>query len=77
MTLVLVLYIDGLLVTSNEPLMIKVRGSWILDLEIMNHGMMNQFLNFGNENIYCEVIEEFLENGNATTWTLQSNFKKL
>lgn len=34
MTLILVLYDDGLLLTGNEPLVIKVRGSWLLKLEI-------------------------------------------
>jgi len=77
MTLILVLYVDGILLIGNEPLMIKVRGSWLLKVEIMNHGMMNHFLKFGKENLYNEAIEEFLKCGNANSWTLQSNLKKL
>lgn len=77
MNLILVLYANGLLLTGNEPLMIKVRGSWLLKLKIMNHGIMNHFLMFGKENIYREAIEEFLESGNENPCTLQLNFKKL
>jgi len=73
MTLILVLYTDGLFLIGNEPLMIKVRGCWPLKFEMKNHGIMNYFLKFGKENLYREAIEEFLENGNANPWTLRWN----
>lgn len=76
MTLILVLYIDGIFLTGIEPLMIKVRGSWPLKFEMKNLGMTNYFLKFGKEN-YHEAIEEFLGSGNANPWTLLLNFKKL
>lgn len=49
MTLILVLYIDGLFLTGNKPMMIKVRGRWPLKFKIKNHGMMNYFLKLGKE----------------------------
>lgn len=69
-TLILVLYGDDLFLIGNEPLMIKVRGSWPLKFEMKNHSMMNYFLKYGKDNLYREAIDEFLESGNANPWTL-------
>lgn len=77
MTLILVLYVDGILLIGNEHMMIKVRGSQPLKFEMKNLGTINYFLEFGKENIYREDIEEFLEGGNENPWTFQLNFKKL
>ena len=65
MTLILVLCAYSILLIGNEPLMIKVRGSWSLKFEMKNHNMMNYFLKFGKENICHESIEEFVGSGNA------------
>lgn len=59
--LVLLLYTNDLLLSSNEPPMIQVRGRRLLKLRMMNHDMMNQFLKLGKYNLYCEDIEEVLE----------------
>jgi len=37
---------------------------------MMNHGMLNQFLKLGKDNLYFEAVEEVLESGNANPWTL-------
>lgn len=75
--MILILYTDGLLLTGKDPLMIKVRGSCLLNLEIMNHDTINQFLKLGKENLYCKSIKELLESGYENVWTLRLNFKKL
>jgi len=54
--MVLVLYTDDLLVTSDEPMMEQIRGRWLLNPEMMYHGMMNQFMEFGKEIPYCKDI---------------------
>lgn len=76
-TLILVLYIDGLFLTDNESLMIKVRGIWPLKFEMTNHGMTNYLLKFGKENLYREAIKELLEIGNENHWTLRLNYAQI
>jgi len=58
-------YTDSLFLIGSEPLMIKVWGRWLLKFKMKNDGMMNQFINFGKENLYCKSIEEFLESKNV------------
>lgn len=47
MSLILVLYVDGLFLIGNEHMMIKVRGRWPLKLEMKNRGMMDNFMEIG------------------------------
>ena len=46
LSMILVLYT----LTGDDSLMIYVRGRWLLKLEMMYHGMMNRFLEFGEKN---------------------------
>ena len=41
------IYIDGLLLTGNDILVIRVRGRWPLKFEMNNIVMLNYFLRFG------------------------------
>jgi len=38
---VLILYLDDLLVIGDEPLMIRIRGRWIMKPKMMYQGMVN------------------------------------
>lgn len=54
--MVLVLYPYDLLVIGDEPLMIYIRGRWIMKPKIIYHGVINRFLEFWKEIPYCKVI---------------------
>lgn len=73
--LVLVLYVDDLLFTCNEPLIIWVRGRWLLNIEIMNLGMVNRFFEVLKRRSILQIY--LLETSNLYHWTLRLNFKKL
>lgn len=46
-----------------------------MKLVIMYHGMMNQFMEFGKDNLYCETIKEALRSSHANPWTLRFEVK--
>jgi len=66
-------YPDELLLKCDEPMIIKIRGRWLMKLEIMYHGMTNQFLEFGKEIPYCKVIENVCEVQDVVEFNMPSN----
>jgi len=69
MILVLVLHVDGILLTGNDSddLSKREMASQARNTESWHDVSIYEV---GKENLYCEVIEECLESGNANPWTL-------